>query len=109
MMETPALVAAFVAMIPLMLFVMVTDLKRLKIPNIAVLLALVLFVVTGLLFCLSAIALLLVHQVVRLFTRRRETGWKAIDQTVYLPVGVALGITMLIFLGLSVADRFVAA
>lgn len=163
MFDTTALWLAFAGMVPLMLVVIVSDLKRMKIPNAVVLAVIVLFLVTGIwglpldvfawriahgvialvlgfllfsvggghvgagdlkliaaltpfvpgahlatvlfLFAVAAFALLIAHQVVRIATRRRETGWKAFDQAVYLPAGVALGVTMIAYMGLELASR----
>lgn len=49
---------------------------------------------------------LMLHRLIRARLRGRETGWMALDQSIYYPVGLVLGITTLIYLGLEVADRF---
>lgn len=163
MMDTPALILAFATMLPLMAFVIFTDLRTMKIPNWAVLAAFAVFLVTGLwglpfdvylwrighaliallagfvlfslagggigagdlkliaaitpfvpgssvglvlfIFAVSVFALLAFHQVTRMVVRRRETGWKSLDQKVYLPAGVALGLTIVLFLGLDLSSR----
>lgn len=162
-MTTPALTVAFLGMLPLVLVVIASDLKRMKIPNWTVGAIFVLFLATGswglpldvfgwrilyavialvlgfglysvasggigagdlkliaafvpfvpgsgvttvmLLFVISAFGLVLVHQAARIATRKRETGWKSLDQAVYLPAGVALGLTMVVFLGLDLGSR----
>ena len=165
-METTPLVVALVAMTPLMIYVMWSDLKSLRIPNWAVLAVLGVYVVTGLwglpletflwrlgyaaaflvvgftifalaggkvgagdmkliavlipfvsasdvlfvLFVYTVVTLvgLAIHRFVRVRLRGRKTGWLAIDQAIYYPVGLVLGLTTLIYLGLEVADRFYA-
>ncbi|MBK0400776.1 prepilin peptidase [Limibaculum sp. M0105] len=162
-METPALTLAFAVMLPLMAYVILSDLRTMKIPNWAVLAAFGVFLVTGLwglpfdvylwrifhaviallagfvlfsvaggsigagdlkliaaitpfvpgsavtgvllIFALSAIGLIVFHQIARRVVRVRETGWKSLDQTVYLPAGVALGLTIVLFLGLDLSTR----
>ena len=163
MFDTTAVWLAFAGMVPLMLAVIVSDLKRMKIPNMVVLGVILLFLVTGIwglpldvfawriahgmialvlgfllfsvaggsvgagdlkliaaltpfipgsalstvlfLFAVAGLSLLVVHQLVRLATRRRATGWKAFDQAVYLPAGVALGVTMIAYMGIELAAR----
>jgi len=163
MMDTPALALAFTIMVPLMVYVIVSDLRTMKIPNWAVLAAFGVFLVTGLwglpfdvylwrighaviallagfvlfsaaggsigagdlkliaaitpfipgsavtgvlfIFALSAIGLIFFHQITRRVVRKRETGWKSFDQAVYLPAGVALGLTIVLFLGLDLSAR----
>ena len=164
MMETTPLIVALIAMTPLMVYVMWSDLKSLRIPNWVVLAVLGIFVVTGLWglpletflwrlvhgavaiaigfgifavargkvgagdmkliavlvpFVAGAHALwvlliytvvtfvgLLIHRLIRAYLRGRETGWLALDQKIYYPVGLVLGITILVYLGIEVADRF---
>lgn len=156
-MEKEALIAALAAMIPLIAYIIRSDLKELRIPNWSVLAVVGVFVVTGLwglplesfLWRLAAgvIALLLgfglyalasakvgggdlkliaalvpfvaardvlfvivvyvfvtftaliIHRLIRRFLRGRQIGWKAIDQKIYFPVGLLLGLTILIYLG----------
>lgn len=163
MFDTPALWLAFVGMVPLMLVVIVSDLKQMRIPNAAILGVLLLFFATGswglpfdvflwrivygmlalvigfgifslgtgaigagdlkliavlvpfvqvnslvtllLLFSMSAILLIAVHQIARLATRKQTTGWKSFDQAVYLPAGVALGVSMIAYMGLELSAR----
>ena len=164
MMETVPMLVALAAMLPLMIYVMWSDLRSLRIPNWVVLAVLAVFVVTGLwglpldaflwrlgqglvflllgfavfavgrgsvgggdmkliaalvpfiagahaLFVLVIYAIvtctgLLAHSLARAFLRHRRTGWRALDQSTYVPVGVILGLTILIYLGVEVADRF---
>jgi prepilin peptidase CpaA len=161
--STPALAVAFAAITPLMLYVIYSDLKTMKIPNKAVLAVFAVFLATaswglpfdtflwrllaGLIafvigyfvymasggnigggdvkllaalvpfvpldgvlfvlgvFALSSLALILFHQAVRIGFRKRTTGWKTFDQAVYVPLGVALGFTMILFLGMDLYGR----
>ncbi len=164
-METTPLIVALVAMIPLMVYVMWSDLRELRIPNWTVLAVLGVFVVTGLwglpfetflwrlahgviflligfsiyafgrgkigggdmkliavlvpfvagahaLFVLLTYVIvtfvaLVFHRLVRARLKGRQTGWIAFDQKIYFPVGLILGLTILIYLGSEVLDRFV--
>lgn len=163
MMDTSALALAFAAILPLMAYVILSDLRTMKIPNWAVLAVFVVFLATGswglpfdvflwrllhaviafaagfalfsvaggaigagdlkliaaitpfvpgsavmavlLIFALSAIGLLVFHQIARRVLRRSGTGWKSLDQAVYLPAGVALGLTIVVYLGLDLSSR----
>ena len=163
MMSTAPMLVAMAAMLPLMLYVMWSDLKTLRIPNWVVLAVLAVFVVTGLwglpfetflwrlahgviflaigfsifalgrgkvgggdmkliaalvpfiagahaLFILAiytvvTFAGLILHRLIRAGLRGRQTGWLAFDQKIYFPVGVLLGLTILIYLGAEVAGR----
>ncbi|HUF55766.1 MAG TPA: prepilin peptidase [Thermohalobaculum sp.] len=52
---------------------------------------------------------LMLHRLIRARLKGRKTGWMALDQSIYYPVGLVLGITTLIYLGVQVADRIYAA
>ena len=164
MMETTPLIVALVAMTPLMVYVMWSDLKSLRIPNWVVLAVLGIFLVTGLwglpletflwrlvhaavflaigfaifavaggkvgagdmkliavlvpfiagahamfvllVYTIVTFAGLMIHRMIRAYLRGRKTGWLALDQQIYYPVGLILGVTILIYLGVEVADRF---
>ena len=164
MMETMPMLVALAAMLPLMLYVMWSDLKSLRIPNWVVLAVLSVFVATGIwglpfetflwrlahgliflavgfavfavgrgkvgggdmklvaalvpfvagahallilvIYTVVTFAGLFVHRLIRAYLRGRQTGWLAFDQKIYFPVGVILGVTILIYLGLEVAGRF---
>lgn len=157
MLETPALIAATAALVPLMLVASWFDLKYLLIPNWLVLCVLAVFIVTGLwglpietffwrllygvvflmfgfaVFTLSngkvgggdlkLIAVLIpfivpehvpdillllsilafvgiaVHRLIYTLKRDRMTGWEALDQKIYFPVGLLIGVTICIYLG----------
>ncbi|MDT8343448.1 MAG: prepilin peptidase [Thermohalobaculum sp.] len=58
-----------------------------------------------LIFALSAIGLLVFHQIARRVMRHRASGWKSFGQAVYLPAGVALGLTIVVYLGLDLSGR----
>ena len=165
-METTPLLVALIAMTPLMVYVIWSDLKSLRIPNWCVLAVLGVYVVTGLwglpietflwrlayaagflvigfgifalaggkvgagdmklitvlipfvsasdvlfvLFVYGLVTLvgLMIHRLIRARLRGRKNGWMAIDQAIYYPVGLVLGVTTLIYLGVQVADRFIA-
>lgn len=164
MMETTPLILALVAMTPLMIYVMWSDLKHLRIPNWVVLAVLAIFVVTGLwglpldtflwrlvhglaflvigfgifsvaggkvgggdmkliavlvpfvaaadalfvllVYTVVTFAGLFLHRMIRAYLRGREIGWRAFDQNIYYPVGLVLGVTILVYLGIEVIDRF---
>lgn len=61
-----------------------------------------------LLFSLTAFVGLLVHRLVRAFLRERKTGWAALDQKRFFPVGLLLGATIMVYLGLELAGRYAA-
>ena len=163
-METAPLLVALIAMTPLMVYVMWSDLKSLRIPNWTVLAVLGVYLVTGLwglplevflwrlgyaaaflvvgfaiyalaggkvgagdmkliavlipfvsasdvlfvLFLYGVVTLvgLMIHRLIRARLRGRKTGWLALDQAIYYPVGLVLGVTTLIYLGVEVVDRF---
>ncbi|MEM7508656.1 MAG: prepilin peptidase [Pseudomonadota bacterium] len=156
MFETPALIAATAALIPLMLAACYIDVRSLRIPNWIVLGVFATFIVTGLwglpletffwrlgysaialvvgfvLFSLSngtvgggdmkltaalvpfvapqdvahvlllwvalAIVGLIVHWMIYRYNRGRSTGWAALDQRIYFPVGLLIGLTMCFYL-----------
>ncbi|MBY8976337.1 prepilin peptidase [Rhodobacteraceae bacterium NNCM2] len=156
MLETPALIAATAALIPLMLVASWYDLKYLLIPNWLVLCVFAVFLVTGLwglpfeiylwrllngavvlavgfaifavgkgkvgggdmkliaalvpfivpedtayiLLVMSVLALfgLMLHRMIYAMRRGKKLGWEALDQKIYFPVGLLIGITMCIYL-----------
>lgn len=59
-------------------------------------------------FALLALVGLLVHRLVRALVRGRQTGWAALDQKRFFPVGLLLGGTIMIYLVIQLAGRFVA-
>jgi len=61
-----------------------------------------------LLFALLAFAGLMVHRLVRAMLRNRKTGWAALDQRRFFPVGLLLGGTIMIYLGVELAGRYSA-
>ena len=163
MMETTPLIVAFAAMVPLMFYIMYSDLRSLRIPNWSVLAVLGIFVVTGLwslpletflwrlahgaivlvigfalyalfsakigagdiklitvlvpfvagghalfvllVYAVLTFAALMVHRLIRAYLRGRKTGWIAFDQQIYFPVGLILGLTILLYLGIEVINR----
>lgn len=163
-MDTTPLIVALTAMTPLMLYVIWSDLKSLRIPNWVVLAVVAVFLVTGLwglpletflwrlvhglvvlvigflifavaggkvgggdmklvaalvpfiagahailvlgIYAVVTFAGLFVHRLIRAYLRGRQTGWLALDQKIYFPVGLILGLTILIYLGAEVAGRF---
>lgn len=60
-------------------------------------------------YAIVTLIALFVHRLIRAMLRGRQTGWIAIDQKIYFPVGLILGFTILIYLGVEVADRFYSA
>ncbi len=54
--------------------------------------------------CLSFVGIML-HKLVRAKLRDRETGWKALDQQRFFPVGLLLGATIMLYLGRELAER----
>ena len=61
-----------------------------------------------LVFVLVCFAGLLIHRMVRAFLRGRKTGWAALDQRQFFPVGLLLGGTIMIYLGVELAGRYAA-
>ena len=59
-------------------------------------------------FALLSFAGLLVHRLVRAFLRERKTGWAALDQKRFFPVGLLLGGTIMVYLGFELAGRYTA-
>lgn len=59
-------------------------------------------------FALLAFVGLMVHRLVRSFVRGRKTGWAALDQRRFFPVGLLLGGTIMIYLGVEIAGRYAA-
>ncbi len=60
------------------------------------------------LFALLALVGLLVHRLVRAMLRDRQTGWAALDQKRFFPVGLLLGGTIMIYLVIQLAGRTIA-
>lgn len=60
------------------------------------------------LFALLAIAGLVVQRLVRAILRGRKTGWAALDQRRFFPVGLLLGGTIMIYLVVELAGRYSA-
>lgn len=60
------------------------------------------------LFALLALVGLLVQRLVRAVLRERKTGWAALDQRRFFPVGLLLGGTIMIYLGVELAGRYSA-
>lgn len=56
-------------------------------------------------FALLSVAGLIVHWLVRRLLRERKTGWAALDQRRFFPVGLLLGGTIMIYLGMELAGR----
>ena len=54
---------------------------------------------------LSLIGIML-HKMVRAKLRDRKTGWKALDQQRFFPVGLLLGATIMLYLGGELAGRY---
>jgi len=59
-------------------------------------------------FALSAFAGLLLHRFARALIRGRTTGWAAFDQKRFFPAGLLLGVTIMIYLGVELANRYMA-
>lgn len=59
-------------------------------------------------FALLSFAGLMVHRLVRSFLRERKTGWAALDQKRFFPVGLLLGGTIMLYLGFELAGRYTA-
>ncbi|MEM8792781.1 MAG: prepilin peptidase [Pseudomonadota bacterium] len=164
MFETPALIAATVALVPLMVATAYFDLKYLKIPNWIVLCIFGTFLVTGLwglpletylwrigyavgvLFCgfllftfghgkigggdmkliaalvpffvprdipsllmllaLISIVGIIIHRIIYARRRGQDIGWEALDQRIYFPVGLLIGIVMCVYLIRQILERF---
>ncbi len=51
---------------------------------------------------------LLVHRLVRSYLRGRTTGWAALDQRRFFPVGLLLGGTIMVYLVVELAGRYSA-
>lgn len=51
-----------------------------------------------LLWAVVTVAGLMVHRLARAVARGRVTGWAAIDQSRFFPLGVLLGVTMILYL-----------
>ena len=60
------------------------------------------------LFALLAIVGLVVQRLVRAVLRGRKTGWAALDQRRFFPVGLLLGGTIMIYLAVELAGRYSA-
>lgn len=52
------------------------------------------------------IVALFIHRFIRAMLKGRQTGWIAIDQKIYFPVGLVLGLTILIYLGVELIGRY---
>ena len=59
-------------------------------------------------FVVLSFAGLLVHRLVRAWLRERKTGWAALDQRRFFPVGLLLGGTIMVYLGMELAGRYSA-
>jgi len=59
-------------------------------------------------FALLSFAGLLVHRLARALLRGRKTGWAALDQKRFFPAGLLLGGTIMIYLGMKLAERYTA-
>ncbi len=73
------------------------------IPGSAVGFVLIVFVV----LCFVFVGLL-IHRLVRSVLRGRKTGWAALDQRRFFPVGLLLGGTIMIYLVVELAGRYPA-
>ncbi len=51
---------------------------------------------------------IMLHRLVRGLLRGRNTGWAALDQKRFFPAGLLLGGTIMIYLGLELAGRYIA-
>ncbi len=60
------------------------------------------------LFAVLSLAGILLHRFARAIIRERKTGWAALDQQRFFPVGLLLGATMIIYLGNELAGRYMA-
>jgi len=56
-------------------------------------------------FAIFAILGIVAHRILRYFLGGRLTGWKAIDQKIYLPMGLIFGFSTLVKLGAELAGR----
>ena len=61
-----------------------------------------------LVFALLSFVGLIIHRLIRAILRGRQTGWMALDQRRFFPVGLLLGGTIMIYLGYELAARFSA-
>lgn len=59
-------------------------------------------------FVILSFAGLLVHRLVRAALRDRKTGWAALDQRRFFPVGLLLGGTIMVYLAVELAGRYTA-
>jgi prepilin peptidase CpaA len=59
-----------------------------------------------LVFALLSLAGIALHRTARAFLRERRTGWAALDQRRFFPVGLLLGGTIMIYLGVELAGRY---
>ncbi|MEM0944609.1 MAG: prepilin peptidase [Pseudomonadota bacterium] len=53
------------------------------------------------LYALLSIVGLFLHQFARALLRGRETGFKSLDQKLYFPVGLVIGLTMCVYYGVA--------
>lgn len=58
-----------------------------------------------LIYVVVSLAGLVLHRLIRAGLRGRETGWKALDQSVYFPAGLLLGVALLVQLGFRLWAR----
>lgn len=61
-----------------------------------------------LVFALLSLVGIVLHRTARAFLRERKTGWAALDQRRFFPVGLLLGGTIMIYLGVELAGRYSA-
>lgn len=61
-----------------------------------------------LIFALLSLAGIMLHRLARAVLRERKTGWAALDQRRFFPVGLLLGGTIMIYLGVELAGRYSA-
>jgi len=59
-------------------------------------------------FAALSFAGIMLHKLVRMKLRDRQTGWKALDQQRVFPVGLLLGATIMLYLGGELAGRYPA-
>ena len=59
-------------------------------------------------FVVLSLVGLVVHRLVRAVLRERKTGWAALDQRRFFPVGLLLGGTIMVYLVVELAGRYSA-
>ena len=59
-----------------------------------------------LIWSITAVLGIMLHRVIYNKSGIKGTGWEAFDQKIYFPVGLLIGLTMCLYMGWVLADRF---